>query len=170
MMYDFIANRANNDRTMLTNKLLGDLTLATKKTEDLLKLIARQSSGDPGSQVEEQINKIERIASLVKSIQNINDPVIFGKEISALSEQAFLEKISNSNDIREFINSLDKFRTIQDRSSKSEFAIRRDIGEGRFRRYSLDSIFIDNLNKSFQQLKKADDDEITMAFNELYEI
>jgi hypothetical protein len=56
MMYDLLAERTRNDHAKTTNKLIDDLAIASKKSEELIKILLRSADV---AQVEERINEVE---------------------------------------------------------------------------------------------------------------
>ncbi|MFK5915340.1 MAG: DUF4062 domain-containing protein [Woeseiaceae bacterium] len=60
MMYDFILQRANEESSRVTNRLLDDLTLATRKSEELIKVLLKATDSDKAEETIEKIgNKVE---------------------------------------------------------------------------------------------------------------
>ncbi|MEL4279277.1 MULTISPECIES: DUF4062 domain-containing protein [Shewanella] len=59
MMYDLLAERTRNGNAKITNRLIDDLTIAAKKSEELIKVLLRTTDTE---QVEDKISKIELIA------------------------------------------------------------------------------------------------------------
>jgi hypothetical protein len=71
MMYDFIIQRSNEENSKVTNKLLDDLALATKKSEELIKVLLKSSGNNETAEktIEEVSNRVqaENFAKLVLS-------------------------------------------------------------------------------------------------------
>ncbi|WP_278401216.1 hypothetical protein [Stutzerimonas kunmingensis] len=71
MMYDFIVQRCNEENSKITNKLLDDLALATKKSEELIKVLLKSSGNNEAADktIEEVSNRVqaENFAKLVLS-------------------------------------------------------------------------------------------------------
>lgn len=71
MMYDFIIQRSNEENAKITNKLLDDLALATKKSEELIKVLLKSGSNNETAEqtIEEVSNRVqaENFAKLVLS-------------------------------------------------------------------------------------------------------
>lgn len=71
MMYDFIIQRSNEENAKITNKLLDDLALATKKSEELIKVLLKSSGNDEVAEqtIVEVSNRVqaENFAKLVLS-------------------------------------------------------------------------------------------------------
>lgn len=69
MMYDFIIQRSHEENSKITNKLLDDLTLATKKSEELIKVLLKSTSNNEIAEktIEEVSNRVqaENFAKLV---------------------------------------------------------------------------------------------------------
>ncbi len=61
MMYDLLAERTRNDSARVTNRLIDDLSLATKKSEELLKVLLRSTDKDHAEE------KIHNASSLAKA-------------------------------------------------------------------------------------------------------
>lgn len=168
MMYDFITNRSNDDKNKLTNRLLDDLTLATKKTEELLKLIARQSAEKPGSEIEKQIDKIERISGLVKSIRTSLDATWINRIIPPTPVDKLIEKIINSSNFLSFINSFEGTRAYVDPIDDLIVVERHSAGKNNYPGlFHINRSFFEECNEAFEHLKGANKDELTLAFNEL---
>ena len=169
MMYDFITNRNSNDRAMLTNRLLDDLSLATKKTEELLKLIARQSAGETSEQVEEKIEQIEQIATLSKAIKHIGDALLsISKAFSNLTPNEFINYLSDSDNIVDFINHIAGITVVGFTLEPPQIDLLQTIGEARFRAHTFTEEIVPQLVKSFEQLKASDHDDLIKAFQDLY--
>lgn len=56
MMYDLLAERKRADNARITNRLIDDLSIAAKKTEELTKLLVRSTNID---HIEEKISEID---------------------------------------------------------------------------------------------------------------
>lgn len=60
MMYDFLLQRNSEDASKITNRLLDDLSLATKKSQELIKVLLKASHSDEAEKAIEQIDyKVE---------------------------------------------------------------------------------------------------------------
>ncbi|MGG3797717.1 DUF4062 domain-containing protein [Metabacillus fastidiosus] len=57
MIYDFLIDRQRQKEVAATNKLIENLTIATEKTEELLKKLLMEELGDSANQAIEDINK-----------------------------------------------------------------------------------------------------------------
>ncbi|MBO1894373.1 DUF4062 domain-containing protein [Shewanella sp. BF02_Schw] len=56
MMYDLLAERTRNDHAKITNRLIDDLTIASKKSEELIKILLRSTDAE---HAEEKISEVE---------------------------------------------------------------------------------------------------------------
>lgn len=168
MMYDFIMNRSNDDKNKLTNRLLEDLTLATKKTEDLLKLIARQNADKPGSEIEKQIDKIERISGLTKAIRAIFDTSWIHSIIPTTPIDALIEKILSSNDMLSFINGHENTTAyLDEKNGLIVVKLYDKDGESCHSMHQIVKSHFDESKDAFDHLKRANKEELALAFNEL---
>jgi hypothetical protein len=59
MMYDLLAERTRNENAKVTNRLIDNLAIASKKSEDLIKLLVRSTNID---HAEDKISEIDLIA------------------------------------------------------------------------------------------------------------
>lgn len=61
MMYDFIVQQSNEENSKITNRLLDDLALATKKSEELIKVLLKASSSDEKAEqaIQDVANRVE---------------------------------------------------------------------------------------------------------------
>lgn len=62
MMYDFLIEKNKESESKLTNKLLDNIDIASKKTEELIKLLLKQSNNDDiktNKEIEDINNKVE---------------------------------------------------------------------------------------------------------------
>lgn len=77
MMYDFLVEKNREKESKLTNKLLSDITLASRKTEELVKFLLKQTNDDKvaiNKEIEDIDNKIEaeKFFDLIKEQFEIN--------------------------------------------------------------------------------------------------
>lgn len=70
MMYDFLLQRNSEDASKITNRLLDDLALATKKSQELIKVLLKASHSDEAEKAIEQINYQVEAENFVRLIQD----------------------------------------------------------------------------------------------------
>lgn len=79
MMYDLLDKRRRDDTAKATNRLIDDLTIATKKSEELIKVLLRTTNTEQ-IEVEDKISKIELIAkarSFPNLVETLFDSISF---------------------------------------------------------------------------------------------
>ncbi|MEZ9593144.1 DUF4062 domain-containing protein [Shewanella sp. 10N.261.52.F9] len=81
MMYDLLAERSRNDSAKVTNRLIDDLTIATKKSEELIKVLLRMTNTEQ-LEVEDKITKIELLAK-ARSFPNLIETLFDSLSFSA---------------------------------------------------------------------------------------
>ncbi|MCU8029619.1 DUF4062 domain-containing protein [Shewanella sp. SM73] len=67
MMYDLLAERTRNDNARITNRLIDDLTIAARKSEELIKVLLRTADAE---HAEEKISEVDLIAK-ARSFPNL---------------------------------------------------------------------------------------------------
>ena len=85
MMYDLLAERSRNDNARITNRLIDDLTIAAKKSEELIKVLLRTTDIE---HAEDKISEIELIAK-ARSFPNLLANAFNGNYISMLNVDQF---------------------------------------------------------------------------------
>jgi hypothetical protein len=103
MMYDFLLQRNSEDASKITNRLLDDLALATKKSQELLKVLLKTSNSDEAEKAIEKIDykiEAENFVQLVRNafgIQSLNTTVDALKAIDLENNTwiSFLEQIND---------------------------------------------------------------------------
>lgn len=101
MMFDFLGSRLNEAHSKITNRLLDDLSLATRKSEELIKILLKESQSEKAAATIEEVDKkiaAENFVRLVFTkfrIDNINVSKIAKLEqaISESSWHKFLAKL-----------------------------------------------------------------------------
>lgn len=83
MMYDFLIEKNKESESKLTNKLLDNIDLASKKTEELVKYLLKQSNQDN--------------TNIDKEIENINNKVEAEKFVQLVIDKFNLKKLPNIN-------------------------------------------------------------------------
>lgn len=81
MMYDLLAERTRNDNAKITNRLIDDLTIAAKKSEELIKVLLRTTDAE---HAEDKISEIELIAK-ARSFPNLLETLFGLPYVSMLS-------------------------------------------------------------------------------------
>ncbi|QWL64038.1 DUF4062 domain-containing protein [Aeromonas jandaei] len=165
MMYDFITNRARDDRNKVTNRLLDDLNLATKKTEELLKLIARQGSDKPDSKIEEQISRIDKVTDLVKTLKKFINYIPLNLMVADVDAKTFSEKVLASDNWTSFVKS---FPSIDFEISENMCTMMcKDIMPSGYTSIITEKHHLDIVAELFNSLKASDESELIQAYNEL---
>ncbi|MFB2661438.1 DUF4062 domain-containing protein [Shewanella mangrovisoli] len=82
MMYDLLAERTRNGNAKITNRLIDDLTIAAKKSEELIKVLLRTTNTEQ-LEVEDKISKIELIAK-ARSFPNLVETLYNSRYLSVL--------------------------------------------------------------------------------------
>ncbi|MCX5870013.1 MAG: DUF4062 domain-containing protein [Deltaproteobacteria bacterium] len=103
MMFDFLDNRLREAHSKITNRLLDDLSLATRKSEELMKILLKETQNDKAAiTIQEVDNKVvaENFVRLVFSkfnIETLKGVTVQKLEnsINAESWHEFLIKASN---------------------------------------------------------------------------
>ncbi|MBV5322033.1 MAG: DUF4062 domain-containing protein [Sulfuricurvum sp.] len=70
MMYDFLLQRNSEDASKITNRLLDDLSLATKKSQELIKVLLKATNSDEAEKAIEQIDYKVEAENFVRLIQD----------------------------------------------------------------------------------------------------
>ncbi|MDD4883536.1 DUF4062 domain-containing protein [Sulfuricurvum sp.] len=70
MMYDFLLQRNSEDASKITNRLLDDLSLATKKSQELIKVLLKASHSDEAEKAIEQIDYKVEAENFVRLLQD----------------------------------------------------------------------------------------------------
>ncbi|MGI2106787.1 DUF4062 domain-containing protein [Shewanella frigidimarina] len=87
MMYDLLAERTRNGNAKITNRLIDDLTIAAKKSEELIKVLLRTTNTEQ-IEVEDKISKIELIAK-ARSFPNLVETLFNSRYFSMLDLEEF---------------------------------------------------------------------------------
>ncbi|MGS0680730.1 DUF4062 domain-containing protein [Shewanella sp. 125m-7] len=109
MMYDLLAERSRSDNAKITNRLIDDLTIATKKSEELIKVLLRSTDTE---HAEDKISEVELIAK-ARSFPNLIEGLFDSQYISMLD----LEQFPKVNDYRywyEFLVATNEFSIAKD--------------------------------------------------------
>lgn len=72
MMYDFLIEKNKESESKLTNKLLDNIILASKKTEELVKYLLKQSNQD-NTNIDKEIENIDNKVEAEKFVQLVID-------------------------------------------------------------------------------------------------
>lgn len=70
MMYDFLLQRNSEDASKITNRLLDDLSLATKKSQELIKVLLKATNSDEAEKTIEQVDYKVEAENFVRLIQD----------------------------------------------------------------------------------------------------
>ncbi|TNI83615.1 hypothetical protein CF116_02410 [Aeromonas veronii] len=175
LMYDFLSNRLDEDRSKATINLLENLNIATKKTEELLKLVARQNQSTD-TNVEDAIKNIDRITIVTQKISELLNNWNLKEYFKEFTPDEFTNLISRSNSYVEFISNLPGAMQIitesyQDRSNKPDIFIeskdKKDIYYATFP--NLSDKKLNELNNTLSTLKKMTHDDIKFAYEKMYQ-
>lgn len=174
MMYDFLSNRLEEKHSKTTINLLENLSIATKKTEEILKLVARQNQSS-GSTIEDEIENIERINSAAKQISKIISLWDMKEYFKNISPNEFSELIDKSNTYFDFILSLPGAIEIITESAvgsiKSDVFIESKESDGMYFAIftGLTDKQLNELNKTLLTLKEMTRDDIRSAYKKIYQ-
>lgn len=154
MMYDFITQRSLEEGSKITNRLLDDLTLAAKKSEELIKILLKSGGDNEFAEktIEDVSNKVlaENFAHLILS--TFNKERFFNATINEL------QLISLDQNLVDFLEATNEFYTekcFDDSNGQYEDVL---FGVGSI------GVSIDDLNrrsdirKSFEALRLVDED------------
>ncbi|WP_323890552.1 DUF4062 domain-containing protein [Aeromonas caviae] len=120
MMYDFLSSRLDEDRSKVTINLLENLNIATRKTEELLKLVARQNQSN-STNIEAEIKSIDRINHAAIQISNLIGNWGMKDYFNDITASEFSEIISKSNSCADFISNLPgAMRMLSESAMKSD--------------------------------------------------
>ncbi|MFX4267258.1 DUF4062 domain-containing protein [Aliarcobacter butzleri] len=72
MMYDFLIEKNKESESKLTNKLLDNINLASRKTEELVKFLLKQSNQD-NTNIDKEIENIDNKVEAEKFVQLVID-------------------------------------------------------------------------------------------------
>ncbi|MBN8446386.1 MAG: DUF4062 domain-containing protein [Gammaproteobacteria bacterium] len=160
MMYDFIIQRANNEKSKITNKLLDDLTLATKKSEELIKILLKSSdiNGNVEKAIQEVSNRVqaENFANLVLSkfsIDRLRNTSL--KDLEGIPLQGtWIDFLEATNDFRveEMVLQDDEIDLVLWCNSSHGIQI------GSTTNGEFSPVDYHNLEESFSSLKSVDED------------
>jgi hypothetical protein len=161
MMFDFLSKRSQEKQSEITNYLLDNLTLASKKTEELVKLLIRNVD-DVGAE-----EKIQDISNKVEA-ENFARLVLKRFEIKKLLHTA-LERLC-SIDIGQswidFLDSLSDFRIedIEEGGIKSDIVLFGPSSRGVYIGFwdeeghrVIDDNCDEEIEKAYKALRRADD-------------
>ncbi|VFB08884.1 Uncharacterised protein [Aeromonas salmonicida] len=174
MMYDFLSNRLEEDRSKITINLLENLGIATKKTEELLKLVARQNQSS-GSSIENEIENIDRITYATKQISKIINLWDMKEYFKSVPADEFSELIHNSNTYLDFILNLPGAMRILSESIANNikpdvFVESKDNSGMYFAMLSgLTDKQLNELNKTLLTIKEMTRDDISSAYQKIYQ-
>ena len=70
MMYDFLDERDRIKHSEITNKILDDLTQASRKSEELLKVLLKATSNDDADESIEKVNNYVEAEKFFKAVMN----------------------------------------------------------------------------------------------------
>lgn len=174
MMYDFLSNRLEEDRSKITINLLENLGIATKKTEELLKLVARQNQSS-GSSIENEIENIDRITYATKQISKIINLWDMKKYFKSVPADEFSELIHNSNTYLDFILNLPGAMRILSESIanniKQDVFVESKDNSGMYCAMlsSLTDKQLNELNKTLLTIKEMTRDDISSAYQKIYQ-
>ncbi len=73
MMYDFLIEKNKESESKLTNKLLDNIDIASKKTEELIKLLLKQSNNNDDIKTNKEIENINNKVEAEKFFQLVID-------------------------------------------------------------------------------------------------
>lgn len=182
MMFDFLAQRFSEEKSSITNKLLDDLTIATNKSEELIKILLKNKEGINASNVIHEVDQkiaAQRFFKLIVeklgvSLYDICDGV---DEISA---ESLVEKINASDNWVSFLDKINDIEVSEVVRNDDESGIvdivfwpnfkpylgGRQIGEitsdGEYNYTETES-----LDESFKALKELDDSIKLEIFNQI---
>ncbi|WP_424688577.1 MAG: DUF4062 domain-containing protein [Halarcobacter ebronensis] len=162
MMYDFLIEKNRESESKLTNKLLDDISLASRKTEELVKFLLSQTNSNKNEvnkEIDDINNKIEAEKFVQLVIMNFSISILPLLDIDALAD-----KITENISWIDFLRLLDFYETVEI-SSEHKYSVlwppKGGIGqiiEINGEKNANNKKFI-QLNDTFESLKKLDKEE-----------
>lgn len=156
MMYDLLAERTRNDNARITNRLIDDLTIAAKKSEELIKVLLRTTDAE---HAEDKISEIELLAQAESFPKRIDD--LFGKVFISDIPGYEIPDIQNYSKWFEFLAATIDFKLITETehdkevvyivyASKQYVELKRRVGD------KQEVVNYDEIQSSFEALKQVD--------------
>ncbi|EHR0248231.1 DUF4062 domain-containing protein [Vibrio parahaemolyticus] len=156
MMYDFIVERSNANSAKVTNKLLDDLALATKKSEELIKLLVKSTNTESAEDSIRDIdNKVEA--------QNFTKLILeqFGMDRLYNTSMEQLEKADLTKPWSEFLCETNDFhKTIEEHDGDTDLVIwgtaSRGVAIGHYEDDKLVPSNYPDIEKAYKALQVVD--------------
>ncbi|SIP87015.1 hypothetical protein SAMN05421647_1015 [Marinobacterium stanieri] len=104
MMYDFLDRRLDASNSKVTNKLLDDLTLATRKSEELIKVLLKATSSENAEEAIQNVSAKVQAEEFFRLLK-----VRFGYERFAIEEIDEFEGAEICENWYDYINNVDDF-------------------------------------------------------------
>lgn len=172
MMYDFLSNRLSENSSKITISLLENLSIATRKTEELLKLVARKNNSN-SAEIETEIKTIERINNATTQISSLIGSWELKGYFNDISGDEFSDLIYKSDTYPDFISNLPGATTIYSDSTKDnilDIVLKSKGSEEIYFAFlsHLTNKQLADLNKTLLMLKEMPPEEIRSAYQKIY--
>lgn len=170
MMYDFLLERHNKENAKMTNKLLDDLSLATRKSEELMKILLKSSEPDSADKTISDIdNKVEaenfvRLIFNKFKISSLDNITVIDLNKIDLNQSwiDFLEETKNFHTTHEYDTSGDNSEDLVLWGQNSH-----GIGIGKFENDKFIPTAYEDIEKSYNSLKKLNKDDKNKIYENL---
>ncbi len=170
MMYDFLVQRSGEENSKVTNRLLDDLTLATKKSEELIKVLLRSSSSE--DKAEETIKAVDNKVEAENFAKLVLDKFSLERLYNTSAEQ--LSKIDLNKSWIEFLTETNDFYIDEVHSKDgADQVLWGTASKGlQIGHYADDTLLPDslpNMEKAYQALRKVDKETRLQIYQSLAE-
>jgi len=170
MMYDFLDQRSDESKSKITNKLLDDLSLATRKSEELIKVLLKSTTKDTA---DEEIQKVSTKIEAQNFIREVRSKFGVKKLHNADLEKLLREDLPESYD--EFLLSMGDFFTDTHEDENGDEVLvlwgpeNRGIAIGHYEGSDFIKKPEPELEKTYEALKKVDPKTKENIISELIE-
>jgi hypothetical protein len=172
MLFDFLAKSKNENQASLTNNLLSDLTLASKKTEELLKFVYTKLDE---ANAESVINTISETVNAEKFVELVLE-MTKGAKLEDTNIDRLMSTSMDTSWHQYLINSASFYTTEEfDHEDNDEFIVlwSQESGHGQGIMKKVDDQFISidskNYEASFESLKALDENKRKEILEKLVE-
>ena len=157
MMYDFLIDRHHKKTTDTTNSLLNNLSIATQKSEELIKVLLKSSKVDDVDKTIEEINNKVEAENFIKLI--LNKFKIDKLENTTIEE---LEKLELVDEWYKFVESINNFYTTTQENDGEVFEVLWSLDGGQgygiadYVDGEIDYTYDSKMQKPYEAFKKLD--------------
>jgi hypothetical protein len=171
MMYDLLAERTRNDHAKTTNKLIDDLTIASKKSEELIKILLRSTDIE---HAEERISEVELKAKAEGFLGLMYECFGTSKFMTIMKDHE-LPNIQNYDKWYEYLEATTEFHIEVFKKENGSSAYLHSRTSTRARRIFEDNgtqvVVIDHtIQEAFEALKKVDETTRKNILEQLFAI